>query len=106
MNEQITDKHLKDWARRQRRAYRDGELTPDQISSLEALPGWRWNLGQNLRFERWVAEYRALKAGGEYSISCLQLQCWAEGMRNLYHRGVLPPANVTALEAIPGWTWS
>lgn len=35
--------HLGCWASRQRAAYRNGTLTPDQIAKLENLPGWSWS---------------------------------------------------------------
>jgi Helicase associated domain len=33
---------LSDWADRQRRAYRHGELSPERAAQLEGLPGWSW----------------------------------------------------------------
>ncbi len=33
---------LRDWVYKRRRDYRQHRLRPDQISDLEAIPGWTW----------------------------------------------------------------
>lgn len=37
-----TDADLINWANTQRRLYREGKLSRDKITKLEALPGWTW----------------------------------------------------------------
>ena len=40
------------WINTQRRAYKKGKLSQERVGALEALPGWKWKVGQCERQER------------------------------------------------------
>jgi len=39
----VTENELYEWAEQQKKDYRLGRLTREQIDKLQSLPGWTWN---------------------------------------------------------------
>jgi hypothetical protein len=106
------------WVSARRAQYQRGTLPPEQITTLQALPGWVWDV----KASRWDQGLRLLtayahRAGApnpdsfyiettEDTEGNFTLGAWAMGRRKEYRRGVLSPTRIAALEAIPGWEWN
>lgn len=103
------------WVSARRAQYKRGTLTPAKISTLQAFPGWVWDVKQS----RWEQGLRLLVAYAqrtglpnpdsfyvEDSAEGFTLGAWAMSRRKEYRLGVLSPTRVTALEAISGWEWN
>jgi hypothetical protein len=103
--------NLFSWVRGRRIAYLDGTIDDFIVPLLEAIPGWSWdprrdrhrrnidNLRAFVRRHGWDAISRSTVLDG---VNMVQ---WCANRRVEYHRDVLMPWIVAALEAIPGWTW-
>ncbi len=106
------------WVSARRAQYQRGTLPPDQITTLQALPGWVWDV----KTSRWDQGLRLLTAyanrtgapnphsyylettdntGGTFTLGV-----WAMSRRKEYRRGILSPTRIAALEAIDGWEWN
>jgi len=103
------------WVADRRAQYKRGTLSPEQIATLQDLPGWVWDVKQ----ARWEQGLRLLTAYAhrtgapnpdsfyiEAAEGNFTLGAWAMSRRKEYRRGVLCPDRVAALEAIPGWEWN
>lgn len=100
------------WVGTQRRAYKRGQLTPEAIAALEALPGWSWNVRADTteamvaalrRFEQ--REGHTLVPNNHYEDG-QRLGYWVGRCRRQHARGTLGAINQAALEAIPNWRWT
>jgi len=103
------------WVSARRAQYKRGTLTPAKISTLQAFPGWVWDVKQS----RWEQGLRLLVAYAQRTglpnpdsfyvedrEDGFTLGAWAMSRRKEYRLGVLSPIRVSALEAIPGWEWN
>ena len=100
------------WVTARRAQYQRGTLPPEQITTLQALPGWVWDV----KASRWEQGLRLLTAYAHrtgapnpdsYYIEDLEdtedtftLGAWAMSRRKEYRRGVLSPTRIAALEAV------
>ncbi|WP_176921738.1 DEAD/DEAH box helicase [Micromonospora sp. WMMB235] len=100
------------WVEACRSNRRAGQLRPDRIAELEALPGWTWDTHKT-RFDRafdalqsYVAETgTAAVPSSHTTANGIQLGFWAANRRAEYRRGTLSPHRRELLEALPGWSW-
>jgi len=103
------------WVTARRAQYKRGTLTPEQITTLQALPGWVWDV----KASRWDQGLRLLTAYAhrtgvpnphsfylEAAEDNFTLGQWAMSRRKEYRLGILSPTRITALEAIDGWEWN
>jgi len=106
------------WVAARRAQYQRGTLSPQQITTLQDLPGWVWDV----KASRWEQGLRLLTAYAHrtgapnpdsFYVEDLEdaegnftLGAWAMSRRKEYRLGVLSPDRVAALEAIPGWEWN
>ncbi|WP_370102606.1 Helicase associated domain protein [Streptacidiphilus sp. MAP12-20] len=101
------------WLHACRTRHRRGELKQAQIRELEALPGWRWRVQEDL----WPAAIRALREWSQHDGQIpiphsyvtkdgFDLGAWAVRARQRFVDGRLPLAKAAELAAYPGWTWS
>lgn len=61
----MTGAQLEDWASSQRYRYRQGTLSAEQISALNSIPGWTWDLKKNyLPFEEAITFVKSLDLKG------------------------------------------
>ncbi len=100
------------WIADRRTAYRSGTLTPAQITALETLPGWAWNPREHY----WVTGFAALGAYTDThetaavayrtQVDGFLLGQWVARQRAAYRAGRLTPSRITALQALPGWSWT
>lgn len=102
---------LGSWARGQRQ--RREQLTDDQRSRLEAIPGWAWNRfdaawsESYARLVRWAAVHGDVKIPRGYRTAdgfCMDQ--WPTIQRREYRAGTLAPDRIALLEALPGWSWN
>ena len=101
------------WPAIQRREYRAGTLAPERIALLEALPGWSWNPARDSwdtgydHLEEFLAETgSASPAQNDVTPDGYRLGYWVASQRRAYILGRLSPERISALEAVPGWTWN
>ncbi|MFH5227247.1 helicase associated domain-containing protein [Antrihabitans spumae] len=102
---------LGQWVHRCREDYRAGTLPAYRCEELESLSGWTWGRHQ----QGWVDGIKALRSFTESTGSAqpaqrlvyegFRLGLWANERRAEYKRGSLAPERVSALEALPGWSW-
>ena len=105
------------WMSNQRAAYRRGELTPQQIRSLEELPSWEWQKKTNQRelFIRNLQQLaRFLEEQGRYPSASSQasedekrIAEWVGSQRKRYRNGRLSEeAKREILARLPTFVWS
>lgn len=96
------------WVNRQRN--KKDSLTQEQLTKLEALPGWSWNPYE----DAWLEMYEYLKQFANSNGNCfVPTTCVLKNGKNLGHwvndqrkkRGKLSHYQKEQLEAIPNWTW-
>ena len=107
---------LESWAEHVRGDYRNGQLSPERVAALEAVPGWVWDpheedFQQGLRalkqfveregHARVVVTHVEVYDGDEF-----RLGQWVSVRRSTGTGGRLSPERTAALEAIPGWVWN
>ena len=95
------------WVVKQR-SFRD-RLTPEQVSQLEALPGWTWDTYE-FRWEegfsslrRFTAREGRARPPKGHKEEGYNLGSWVNVQRR--SRNKLTPERLTRLEALPGWVW-
>ena len=104
--------NLGSWTTSQRRLFREGRLTPEQVTLLEGLPEWSWEPNE----DAWEAGFAALRAfverEGHYRVpldhveSGYNLGNWVSNQRSLFATGRLAEERVAQLEALAEWTWN
>lgn len=88
-------------------------LSDEQISKLEAIPGWTWVVNED-RWEVGIAEL--IKFENEFghvnvpfsfkSQNGHSLGQWVSDLRKKYSRNQLPSDRIETLEKLNGWAWS
>ena len=101
------------WVNTRRHEHRTGHLDPDQITQLQALPGWSWGTGQQ---EKWAttfamlclytAEHGTARVPGAHVLDGVHLGKWVSRQRTAQGRGHLPTDRAQALQRLPGWEWT
>ncbi len=103
------------WSAARRAKYRAGRLSAGRIAELEAVPFWTWDATRKPRseFEGHLWQYQRYVARGGNPIvpqglrlGSFQVGHWVCTQRDAYHAGRLSAERITALEAVPGWSWS
>ncbi len=100
---------LSAWALKQRKEFRDENLSVDKIASLDKL-GFDWD-AYGPHWDRWEDKYLELKsfsdANGHPNISQLQkgLGPWLSSQRVMYRQDILPKSRKHLLEKL-GVEWS
>ena len=103
---------LGNWVGKIRSQYKQKALTNQQITDLENLSGWVWDIADN-QFQEWIdllseysVEHGNLDIVARYkSPAGDNLGLWVHRIRTKYVDGKLPQNQVEALEALPGWKW-
>lgn len=101
------------WVVKERRDYKQGRLSGDQIESLEALPGWAWAASRRhgwfekglSSLKRYVAREGHARVPRSHWEGGLWLGDWVSSRRKDHALGRLTREQSDALEALPGWTW-
>lgn len=99
------------WVMSRRLQWRAGTLPSHRVDALESVPGWVWNVHEDM-FARGVAAVRAyaerentLRIPGDHVEDGVVLTHWIGARRAEYRRGQLSPERIDALEAVPYWSW-
>jgi superfamily II DNA or RNA helicase len=106
------DYSLGQWARVQRVSYKDGQLEPQRIARLEALPGWTWDpytTKWDQGFDalvKYVAREGNARVRVDHVEGNFRLGNWTQNQRGFYRRKKLSPERIERLEALPGWAWT
>ena len=104
------DLGLLQWDRQQRKAYKQGKLSPERAARLEAA-GFRWDYDHTQ--QAWMDKYRELeqfhqKHGHTRVLStspgCSRLYDWNDRQRQKRKKGLLTEDRVRLLEAL-GFEW-
>lgn len=101
---------LKTWVQNQRSFYRNGKISRDRVSRLEALPGWvwdtlsaKWEIGFS-HLKEYVDEIGdAVVSQSFVAKSGFRLGQWVQQQRSTLES--LEPERKTRLEALKGWSW-
>jgi len=107
-----SDFRLGEWVASRRAAHGSGTLSLERVAALAAIPGWTWDPYRE-NFQRGLDELRAFVAREGHArvpqthttASGFHLGSWVSARRSEHGAGALSAERVTALEAIPGWTW-
>jgi superfamily II DNA or RNA helicase len=95
----------------QRTNYARGQMTPDRIAALEAVPGWEWDPHQanwDTMFgvlQRYITQTGSALVPQDLITDGVQLGTWVSGQRNRHRRGLLDQTRADQLAALPGWSW-
>lgn len=94
------------WCAKQRKKYKCGKLSAEEIQRMQALPGWRWDK----KDERWHYCYELtrvfLKTHGVRPILTTPIiGQWGFKQRELYAQGKLSAYRIKKLEEI-GFNWT
>jgi hypothetical protein len=101
------------WVQHMRISHNRDLLSPEQVSTLERVKGWRWRVAPpTLGFDstlRLLRDYARREGHGRvprgHVESGVRLGQWVGTQRHEYKVGRLPPTRRRALEGIPGWSW-
>jgi len=100
------------WITRLRSDHRAETLPPEQVDTLQALPGWVWGTPGEQPWRRGVGYLRAYAAEHGSAapplsvvVDTFPLGRWVAARRRDYHAGTLTLERIRALEALPGWSW-
>jgi hypothetical protein len=99
------------WVGYQRKKYRLGSLTAEQLQVLEEVEGWTWKGEKGIPFAKGLqAVQQFVKAHGRLprrSDACrdpgVDLHSWIVRQRFKQQQGRLSPQAISALEEVPGW---
>ena len=86
-------------------------LKAEQTAALEAIPGWTWQVRVDALKEAIAKTIQFHAREGHARVPALHVEngfhlgSWVAMHRTKYRRGILSQERITALEAIPGWTW-
>jgi hypothetical protein len=100
------------WCTNQRKSHKDGELSTDRTTRLEALPKWSWDP----KIDDWNAAFNTLVAyqrkHGHIQVpkdlmldDGRLLYSWIGNQRDRNRRGKVSNERKKLLESIPGWSW-
>ncbi len=108
----VGDLRLGSWVDKQRTAWRNGRLSPDRVTRLEAVPGWEWDPDG----AAWERFFRRLVAFAEthghtavpqqFVDGDVHLGRWLANQRTAFTAGRLDQDRIDRLAALPGWTWT
>lgn len=99
------------WVVRQREAHRAGLLPNSQASELQRIPGWNWDPREQswhdglARLRAYTAAHGSATPPQHLILDGFPLGRWTADRRRQHRLGTLPPDWITAMEALPGWSW-
>ena len=100
------------WVDTQRQFRAHARLSRERARLLERVPGWTWNVPDDL-FEDGLRALRSfVRRKGHARVSStrvergLRLGVWVANRRSDHSKGTLSSRRVRILEKIPGWAWS
>ena len=104
---------LGNWVSNRRTEFREGDLSPERIKALEALPGWVWDPVEEgfliglQRLQAYVEREGHASVPQRYKDETgFKLGSWVANRRTNFRKGDLSPERIKALEDVPGWVWN
>lgn len=102
------------WVDAQRQRHKNGRLSAERVTALQARPGWRWGVRQYDRWwanhallSAWAAEHGRLPAVRQDSDPTeASLASWSGTQRAHHRAGRLRQDKAAALSALPRWHWT
>ena len=95
------------WCGTQRRAYRNGQLSPERIAALEALPGWVWSQRPSAEdtgieeLERFIGQHGHSAVPSTYVTgSGFRLGAWLQRQSREIKTGRIPLGRYQKLQAL------
>lgn len=112
----VDGRSLGRWCRKQRGLQRAGRLRPDRAERLATIPAWSSHTAHEAGFwSRYRAYLQRARATGpderDKAMPSREAAVWANNLRGRREDlraqgGDLPEDQLTAVEAIPGWSWN
>jgi superfamily II DNA or RNA helicase/DNA-binding XRE family transcriptional regulator len=97
------------WVSRQRTAFNKGQLTSVQVTALESVPGWVWDIA-DARLEEYFAALESFtereghaRVPQRHVERSLRLGSWLNSIRD--RQSTLDQSMIARLEAFPGFVW-
>ncbi|KAI8104330.1 hypothetical protein M9434_002888 [Picochlorum sp. BPE23] len=100
------------WTATMRMAYKNDDLSDEQICLLESLDGWKWSGRLNDITSEWLEKFNAYRdeleeKGWRYPPTKSDgMGRWIDTLRMAYKKDELCDEKVRLLESLPGWKWS
>lgn len=103
------EKKIAQWAIYQRIGKRLGDLSKDQINSLEKIDGWKW-VESNDSFVYYCGKLISfIKLNNRMPLKTdkneVKLACWCKINKNKFRYNKLSDDRIAMLNLIPSWTW-
>ncbi|MHB8449306.1 MAG: DEAD/DEAH box helicase [Mycobacteriales bacterium] len=100
------------WIRTQRKAFKEGTLTPERVKLLKSLPGWSWDSIET----KWDEGFARLAVFAEREGQAFvpvdfidavgfRLGQWTAVQRRRHAMDKLDAKRIQRLESLPGWSW-
>lgn len=100
------------WVSQVRVKKNKSKLTPAQILTLEAFPGWVWTVHKKLTWDEWIELLEKFKIENghlcvpqRYVSGEAKLGIWVSQQKSRKKAGKLSKREIAQLEALPGWKW-
>lgn len=87
-------------------------LPAEIVATLESLTNWSWSTHDDQWQRGWESLLAYVSREGDALVrqdhheEGFPLGRWVHGRRVAYRKGSLKPDRITALESLPGWTWT
>lgn len=99
---------LSRWVSTRRHDHRTGHPDADQITQLQALPGWSWGTSQRQRWNHtfdvlraYTAQHGTAAVPASHVVSNIRLGAWVSRQRAAHRHRTLPNHRAAALESAP-----
>jgi len=99
------------WILVQRRAHTQGDMPPERVARLEALPGWSWDPDPNAwesffgALEQFAAREGHTLVPRSHTAAGMELGIWVNTQLAACRDGKIPPDRAARLQALAGWNW-
>ncbi len=108
MSKNDEEKRLSGWVTKKKEYYNKKKLSEGNIKSLEALPGWFWNVfDEHYEILRlWIEENDKLPSSSASNKKEKQLGDWMSSKRESYKNGTLSRERIDLLKKLYNWYWN
>jgi hypothetical protein len=103
---------LRAWAGTLRSRYQADTLSAEHTHTLEAIPGWVWQVRETqfadgyAILEEWAGEHGHAHPPLNVKVDEFRLGWWIGSQRKRFQEGTISAERIAALEALPGWEWA
>ena len=109
------EKRAEKWQSTQRQGKKNGTLSAERITALEMVNGWKWGTEREETYtweeqrSHWITQYDKLQRTPSQKSKDKEEKragIWQSHQRKAKKHGKMSPERITALDMIPGWSWS